>query len=330
MHKIARIAYNTKDWQKPSGDAGGYEIKDTYNHTHGFGHEEWLFRSEWLIDGWRYAFVQGVNKSRKKLVEDGRAFDLTLFTIQPDKRRRYVATIRSVECLDDKQAGEAAGLFKKLGWYKTMLKEINEAGGDASGLGDAKYATSIVNVRYRLENVRWHGPAAYAKEGDPIFKLNRYRLFDFDGIGVRPGNEKKKGRNGSEEPPSAKLFMRRATGPIQCSPEHARMQSRLMEELRTEYPDAKVVREQEFIDVSVTTKAEIILFEIKSDLDPRYVVRQALGQILEYAYHPSRQHRLPVRLVIVGRQPLSSQDALYLKRLKSQFELPLSYRAVEL
>lgn len=330
MHKIARIAFNTKGWQKPSGVAKACEAKSTYNHTHGFGHEEWLFRSEWVIDGWRYAFVQGVNKSRKKLIEVGHPFDLTLFTIQPDKKRRYVATIRSVECLDDKQAVDAADRFKKMGWYKTMLKEIQGVGGDVLGLGDAKFATSIVNVRYRLENVRWYRPGAYAKEGDPILKLNRYRLFDIDSIGVKYEDGKKRGRKGSEELPSAKSFMRRAVGPFQCSPEHARMQSRLMTELRKEYPSAVIKREQDFVDVSVTTDTEIILFEIKSDLDPRYAVRQALGQILEYAYHPSRQHRLPVRLVIVGRQPLSSPDVLYLERLKSHFALPLSYRAVEL
>jgi hypothetical protein len=143
-------------------------------------------------------------------------------------------------------------------------------------------------------------------------------------------NGRKRSQNGSEELPSVKLFMRRASGPIQCSPEHARMQSRLMKELKREYPNAKIVREQDFVDVSVTTKTEIILFEIKSDLDPRYVIRQALGQILEYAYHPSRQHCLPVRMVIVGRQPLSSFDELYLERLKSQFALPLNYRVIEL
>ena len=122
MHKITRIAFNSADWQKPTGDARKYEAVDTYNHKFGFGHEDWLFRADWLIDGWRYGFIQGVSKSHAKLMKEGKPVDLTLFTVQPDKMRRYVATLRDVECLDDRQAEDALALFKKQGWYDTMLK----------------------------------------------------------------------------------------------------------------------------------------------------------------------------------------------------------------
>jgi hypothetical protein len=90
IQKIARISYNSENWYKPTGDAQKYEV-GTYNQKFGFGHEDWLFRSEWLIDGWRYAFIQGVNKSRSKLLKEGRSFNLILFTILPEGGRRYVA-----------------------------------------------------------------------------------------------------------------------------------------------------------------------------------------------------------------------------------------------
>jgi hypothetical protein len=108
------------------------------------------------------------------------------------------------------------------------------------------------------------------------------------------------------------------------------MQAKLMKELKDEYPGRQVLRENEFIDVSVRTKTELILFEIKSDLDPRSVIRYALGQILEYAYHPLRTHNLPIRMVIVGRRPLTDADEKYLDRLKHAFALPLAYRFVDL
>jgi hypothetical protein len=72
-----------------------------------------LFRSEWLIDGWRYAFLQGVNKSYSKLVKAGQPVDLTLFTIQPDKKRRYAASIQGVECLNDQQAEDVRKEFDR-------------------------------------------------------------------------------------------------------------------------------------------------------------------------------------------------------------------------
>lgn len=66
MSKITRIAYNSSGWQHPTGDALREEASGTYNSDNGFGHEDWLFRSEWQIEGWCYAFLQGFNKSHAK------------------------------------------------------------------------------------------------------------------------------------------------------------------------------------------------------------------------------------------------------------------------
>jgi hypothetical protein len=90
------------------------------------------------------------------------------------------------------------------------------------------------------------------------------------------------------------------------------------------------VREKDFIDASVETSAEFLLFEIKCDLEPRSVIRQALGQILEYAYHPTRHHALPVRLIIVGRNPLIRNDHDSIEPLNRTFNLPLEYSPLTL
>ncbi len=51
---------------------------------------------------------------------------------------------------------------------------------------------------------------------------------------------------------------------------------------------------------------------------------------LVYAYHPICEGRRPDRLVIVGRTPLTTDDAIYFNRLREEFALPLSYRVVAL
>lgn len=321
--KVTRISFNSAGWRRPTGGAREYESPTTYNYRYGFGHEDWLFRSEWQVDGWRYAFIQGVNKSHSKLVRRGQPIDLTLFTIEPDKRRRYVATIHSVECLDNRQSQDALALFKKNGWYDMMRKEIEAVGGRESALGSARFAKHILNVRFRQENVTVFPPNEFAKAGDPIVKLTRYQLYDLDG-----GEPSRIARRGDHALPRTRIWVRKGYGPVECDPEHARMQAKLMKELRREYRREQILRESEFIDVSVRTKTELILFEIKSDLDPRSVIRHGLGQILEYAYHPLRTHNLPVRMVIVGRRSLTDNDKEYLERLKNQFALPLSYRVV--
>jgi hypothetical protein len=328
MQRITRISYNSSEWQRPTGDARKYEVAGTYNHENGFGHEDWLFRSDWLINGWRYAFLQGVNKSHKKLVKEALPVDVTLFTVHPDKKRRYVASIRAVECLSDQQAEDALREFKTRGWLSIMQQEILAVRGNASALGAAKWAKHVLNVRFRLENVTFFPANTFASADDPVQKLMRYLLYDEAKIGAEARSRANRRNAGSSELPVTKSFKRRAVAEVECTPEHARMQAKLMRELHTEYPEAQVVRERDFIDVSVQTDAELLLFEIKSDLEPRTVIRQALGQILEYAFHPTRHHAQPVRLVIVGRRVLSTMDKAYLRRLQEDFRLPLEYRVV--
>lgn len=329
MHKITRISYNSTGWQRPTGDARKHEASTTYNHKHGFGHEDWLFRNEWLIDSWRYAFIQGVNKSSSKLLKAGQPIDLTLFAIQPDKKRRFVATIHAVECLDEQQAADALEVFKQHGWHETMQKEIQAVQGNVAAFGDPKWAKDVLNVRFRLSDVAPFPMGSYAEPSDPIKQMNRYQLYDADPALTGSGTAAASGNPGSASLPRPKPYLRRGMAPVECTPEHAHMQKRLMKELAAEYPQATILREQNYIDVSVQTKSELILFEIKSDLEPRTVIRLALGQILEYAYHPSRSHSLPVRLVIVGRNVLSPLDAAYLDHLKTQFSLPIGYRVVK-
>ena len=127
---VTRIAFNSKKWRHPTGEAAGQEQRKTYNALHGFGHEDWLFRDEWVIDGWRYAFIQGVNKSRRRLIKLRQPFNLTVFTVQPDRQRRYVARIREAEVLDNEQAEAALATFRSMGWLEEMLAEIRKVDGN--------------------------------------------------------------------------------------------------------------------------------------------------------------------------------------------------------
>ncbi|MNL34327.1 hypothetical protein D3C87_1562950 [compost metagenome] len=108
------------------------------------------------------------------------------------------------------------------------------------------------------------------------------------------------------------------------------IQAALHEELKIEFPGAKIVFEENFVDVTVTTDLEKILFEIKSDFSTRRVLRLAIGQLLEYAYYWDEPSEKTVRLVAVGRTALSAEDERYLKYLTEKLNLPLEYRQVKL
>lgn len=107
------------------------------------------------------------------------------------------------------------------------------------------------------------------------------------------------------------------------------MQRKLVNQLSAQYGSANVITEQDHVDVRVTTPDEEILFEIKSDESPAAVIRQAIGQLLEYAYLSPKNSTRRLSLVIVGRKPLNAKERAYVERLKSDFGLPLSYLVVE-
>jgi hypothetical protein len=328
---ISRLSFNSEGWQRPTGEAHEHEASETYNARHKFGHEDWFFRNEWQIEGWRYAFLQGVNKSRNRLLETPHAIDVTLFTIHPDRRRRYVATIHDLECLDDQQATEAFAEFKARGWFETMLADVRRIGGDEVYLRNSAPAHHVLNVRFRLENVSTYAPNHFATDDvlKDRFRYLLYRLPTTESAGDDSGSFR--GRTGSELPPELhQITAHLRSAQVKRTPEHARMQAELMRLLREEFPNAKVLREDDFIDVMVQTDDQILLFEIKSDVEARSVIRHALGQILEYAFHPNRQHSLPLRLFIVGRYPLTPFDTKYLERLQTQFRLPVQYRVLPL
>lgn len=324
--KLARICWNSNEWRRPSGINGKSEDPNSYECQNGFGHEEWLFREDWTIDGWHYGFIQGVNDSHENLVKANKAVDITLYTIEPDKRRRYIANIASVEVLDDLQADAALKAFKSRGWLKQMKEDVIKVKGNVSVLGDTEWAKHILNIRFRRENLSHFDANAYAEKDDRVIKLSRYLLYNFEANLSTTSSNKEPKIYGSSSAPNMASFMRSGSGPFECTPEHAMMQNKLMKELRNEYPKGDVRRENQNIDVSVTNAAELILFEIKSDLEARTVIRLALGQILEYAFHPSRKHTLPLSLVLVGRNAPTSDDQVYLDYLVENFGLPIKYR----
>lgn len=109
------------------------------------------------------------------------------------------------------------------------------------------------------------------------------------------------------------------------------MQRKLMEQLKRDYGTESVLAEQDFVDVRVETDQELIYYEIKTELDPRLVIRQALGQLLEYAFYQGRREtRTPTALVIVGRCPLDQNADAYLREIGRLLPMPLTYTEISL
>lgn len=114
---------------------------------------------------------------------------------------------------------------------------------------------------------------------------------------------------------------------------HNELQRQLYEELVREFGYQHVAVEREApgggkIDAIVLTERLRILFEIKTASTARGCIREALGQLVDYACWPGGP--AVNGIVIVGSSPITPATAAYLDRLNERFPVPLSYRDVML
>lgn len=321
MDYVCRIVFSDNGWVRPA--AAFQEAADSFASTRGFGHEEWLFRDEWTIGGWRYAFLQGVNDSYERLCKEAAPFSVTLFTRAPDVGHRYVARMFGVEVLYPDDARRAVEEFRCRGWFDVMRAEIAAVGGRPEALGDDVIAAHILNLRYRPDRVERLKGMPVAMQDDPVRRIRRYTLCGSKNVGL----QKEIDVTGGHEPKTDAYF-RNGTEPSWVTPEHGAMQERLRQELRMEFPDATVRCEVGGVDVLLETDQERVFFEVKSELCTRRVIREALGQVMEYAYYRPPGDDRHVRLVVVGRSAASDDDLKYLALLKEKFGLPVAYRRV--
>ncbi len=82
------------------------------------------------------------------------------------------------------------------------------------------------------------------------------------------------------------------------------------------------------IDTVVSQSGGYWFYEIKTALSARACIRDALAQLLEYAYWPGA--REASRLIIVGEPELDDEGRVYLARLRQQFSLPVHYQQLNL
>lgn len=80
------------------------------------------------------------------------------------------------------------------------------------------------------------------------------------------------------------------------------------------------------VDVVVRQRGEYWFYEIKTASSPRACLREALGQILEYAFWPGGQEA--TRLIVVGESAIDEDGEEYLRRLKKRFSLPIEYEQI--
>lgn len=114
---------------------------------------------------------------------------------------------------------------------------------------------------------------------------------------------------------------------------HNRMQAELHRRLAARYGAERVDFEQSvdsggrFDNRVRHADGQVSYYEIKTAASAGACVRQAIGQLLEYAFWTGS---CPIhRLVVVGHVPPRPDESAYIQRLNDRFALPLEYLAIE-
>jgi len=316
---FARLVWNRDGWRLPSGQIARGE-HGTYVGRRDFGHEEWLNRSEWIVDGWRYGYVEGVGRSPRLC---GKKINIILFAIKPSKERVFVGKVTSAEVLTEAEAKRGHTAFRHSGWIKEMIAELEERLGRAPWFRrDISKPGTFANIRFRPSAMKMLSSPVSIPVGHVLQTFSRYKL-----MAARPADERQyrdtTKRSAMKGLKAVQPHARRAVEATVIDPVEARMQNELRQLLEAEHGKHAVQAEKDFIDIQVTIGARNVLIEMKSAVEARRAIRQRLGQLVDYAYfgRPSANSEL----VIVGRGRIQGQESRFIATLTKRFQLPIRY-----
>jgi len=293
--RIARLTWNDNGYVSPSGLIGKSKDKKTHEGTYGYGHEEWLFDTSKLVDGYHYGFLEPIRKHQNAYT--GKDYDVWLYTIDANSGLRYlVGKIKNVEVINSEEAARIKILYEQNGWLGEMDGQIRSSGANAKGFSGYS-GLDIFNIRYRPENLEVNDPYFELPPGHPMNSLTRYSLafmkekyrVDLDKteddspfIFIDPTDTS----TPTTTKPRKKSTVR-APKAVEIIYLHKAISENLTAKLREKYGVKNVKPEhpagygQNRIDIVVRHGKELIFFEIKTYNSLTTSIREALGQLFE-------------------------------------------------
>ncbi len=339
IKKIARICWNNRDWTKPSGPKGKSKSRAAFEHASkaGFGFEEWLFNrdSEKTIRGYRYGYLQGLDTKEKRYTEvrlAGKRLDIYLYTINSDAagrtRRFLLGCIHNATQISEVDSKDIFNIYKSRGWLSGMRKQVIDAKGspeEFEGMG-----WRLFNLKFKESDLdRLESPPEFSRDDDFV-KRDRYDLKDWIKNPKFLIDKTGKLRPSGRSPKKISTTRHIAGGEIEVRLDHNRIQADVRAELESG-PGKRIVE----VEYSTDADGKVDLaverddgkwdyYEIKTGRSAKRCIRDALSQLMEYAYWPDKERA--AKLVIVAPAKLGQEGKRYLEHLRSRFDIPVCYR----
>lgn len=327
-NKIARICWNTEGWRKPSGIVGKSINKKTHECKFGYGHEEWLLDSTKLIDGWHYSHLEPISLHRSKYI--GERFNISLYSINSEEKSRWwVGKIKNVIVITPEESQRAYQIYMRNGWIKEMKCQIKHVGADLQAFQKSNPKDFFV-LKFKHDSLKLLDTPLQFSSRDSVVKSTYYNLLNQEQkpklmqsnnkFIFRAGHKNKKS--------SAKSTYGRKSSKVDLV--HNRIQTSIHKQLIKEFGNCNVGTEVDTglgsqVDIVVKEKnGSFVFYEIKTSYSVRLCIREALSQLLEYAYYPDNSNS--DKLIIVSPNPITVDAIPYLNKLRNKFNIPIFYQ----
>ena len=335
-HKITRICWNTNNWIMPSGNKGKSKNINSFENEAGFGLDEWLFDFSKVVDGYIYGYVPAARTNQ--ILPPIHKFDLSLYSIENKKSEKYrwwIGTIYEVELIHQKKSIEIYNIYEEKGWLKERLNQLDSLQIEYTEFIN-DFPNTFFNIRFKLKNIQLlDTPIAFSHK-DPAIKSNYYNFLDFKQLPLNV-----LATESTNIQLQTEIFYREAYSVEAKSFNklHSIIGNQLLQQLQSQNTENyKIFSEFNLenntrIDIMLETiSKQYIIYEIKIARNLREVLRQSLGQLLEYAFHLT--YTKIEKLIIVSTfdldAPQHEKEKEFLAFLNINFNIPVSYEYIDI
>lgn len=173
--RLCRVCWNENDWWCPDGSA---KESNSYHHDNGFGHEEWLFRYDWMLSGYdnsgesyRYGYLQPIGKLNDSY--KAKRMRIILYSLIDNSYFAVIGIINNALIIDNNEAMWVASKMLKLGWLAEMRNELKLINANINAIPDQKWnprnsqiePLHVINIRFMPSDV---------VKVSPVFPLEKY------------------------------------------------------------------------------------------------------------------------------------------------------------
>lgn len=326
--KMARICWNSNNWIKPSGKIGK-SLNNSFELDNAFGHEEWLFDLDKLIEGHHFSYLQSIDENKQKLYS-GEYIDILLFTIKTIKKnitvKYWVGWINNAYVLSFEESKEIYEKYKENKWLDEMKNDLLYV--------EAKYKTiysskNIFNVKFLPEDFHWiNGTDLQEFSENEKLKASYYNLYDINNNDFKKLIEQKYEIVKKSRSSKTKNVIGKSSEGYNKEYEniHGKLLDAFYEYLDNLFPmkvskEAIIKPTNNRIDIYQETDDKNIIYEIKAYPDLKHSFRIALGQLLEYGYYPNRDKKY--KLVLVSYKNIEKQLKEYIDNLNIMFNIDI-------